>query len=435
MFLSFSDTFYSKSILPLILRSINTQPLFLHLSVIKYDTVYSVNQFVTKCIDDVVHDYFGSLENDGKQKNKRKEKMKKFIMTVAVLSLGMLALAGCGKKEEDMKYLSDFDASDYVTLGDYKGLVVDATAKQVVNDDELDNYVQYVVAGFTETVDVTDRDTVQSGDVANIDYEGKKDGVAFEGGTAEGYDLEIGSGTFIPGFEDGVIGMKVGETKDIDLSFPENYASEELAGQAVVFTVKLNGIKEKVAPEINDDLAKKTGFEGVTTVDELKEYLKNDLQSGYDAEYDAQLENLLEKALEDCSQIEKIPSGFQDRIYTKLKESIAEMAASYGVEEAVIASYYYGIDSNNYEEGLKSYVNDTLCKQYLLLGAVAEKEGIKVSDADVDADLTKTLEESGSTMTLDEYKEMLGDTESYKEYLIISKAVEVLKENATINEK
>ena len=139
--------------------------------------------------------------------------------------------------------------------------------------------------------------------------------------------------------------------------------------------------------------------------------------------------------MEDCSQIEKIPSGFQDRIYTKLKESIAEMAASYGVEEAVIASYYYGIDSNNYEEGLKSYVNDTLCKQYLLLGAVAEKEGIKVSDADVDADLTKTLEESGSTMTLDEYKEMLGDTESYKEYLIISKAVEVLKENATINEK
>ena len=101
--------------------------------------------------------------------------------------------------------------------------------------------------------DITDRTTAQSGDVANIDYVGKKDGVEFDGGSAQGYDLELGSGVFIPGFEDGVVGMEVGSTKDIPLTFPDNYGNADLAGADVVFTVTLNALKEATTPELTDE--------------------------------------------------------------------------------------------------------------------------------------------------------------------------------------
>ena len=154
-----------------------------------------------------------------------------------------LLLSGCGMKEEDMKYLKDFDPSKYVTLGEYKGMNI-TIPKTEVTDEDVDSYIDYLLSANESYVDITDRDVAQNGDVANIDYEGKKDGVAFDGGTAQGYDLNLGSGVFIDGFEDGVVGMKVGETKDLTLTFPDNYANEDLAGAEVVFTVTLNSIKE-----------------------------------------------------------------------------------------------------------------------------------------------------------------------------------------------
>ena len=231
--------------------------------------------------------------------------------------------------------------------------------------------------------------------------------------------------------------MKIGETKDIDLTFPEEYGNEELAGAAVVFTVKLNGLKENKVPELNDEfvkqLASNTGA-AYTNVEEFKASLRKDLEDGYQSEQDAEIEQQLEDQIESSSTYKGAPSGLTDRLTSTMVESIEQTAASYGVDASMIANYYYGITDENYEEGLKKYVDETLAPQYVLMAAIAEKEGITVSDEDLDNEIQKMITESGLSYTVEEYKEMIGDVESYREYVLISKVVDLMKENAIINE-
>lgn len=164
---------------------------------------------------------------------------------MALVVLMALSLAACGKKENGTRMFGDTDLSEYVTLGEYKGITVDTGS---------DGYKTVYEAQLKS--DVSNKDLyekklegkVADGDIANIDYVGKKDGVAFQGGTAQGYDLTIGSHTFIDGFESGLIGVEIGSTVDLNLRFPENYKTAELAGQAVVFTVKVNYVKSQSVP-------------------------------------------------------------------------------------------------------------------------------------------------------------------------------------------
>ena len=135
----------------------------------------------------------------------------------------------------------DYKALDYVKLGDYKGLEV-TLASTDVTDEEVEQQVETNLNNNDKSEELKEG-TVENGDVANIDYEGKLNGKAFDGGTAEGYDLTIGSGSFIDGFEDGLIGKKIGDTVDLNLTFPEDYSSTDLAGKEVVFTVKINSVK------------------------------------------------------------------------------------------------------------------------------------------------------------------------------------------------
>lgn len=355
---------------------------------------------------------------------------------VSVLMLSMVALSGCSKNEADIKYLKDFNANDYVELGEYKGLTVDVD-KVSVDDAEVEDYVQYYLEANAIAQEVTGRDIAQKGDVANIDYEGKKDGVAFDGGTAQDYDLTLGLGTFIPGFEDGVVGMKVGESKDIDLTFPESYASEELAGADVTFTVKLNSIKEMKTPELNDELVKKIAADtGATyqTVDEFRAAIKQELIDGYQQDQDTNIENQLEEKIFATSTFKEAPSGLVERLTQSLLDSIEEASSAYGVEPSVVASYYYGISDENYEEGIKNYAKETLVPNYIMMCAIAQKEGIEVDDKTLDEEMQKTIDSYGLETTIDEYKEMIGDVESFREYVVIDKTVEFLKENAIINE-
>jgi trigger factor len=145
----------------------------------------------------------------------------------------------------------EYTALDYVTLGEYKGLNV-SLEEMKVTDEDVEDEIAYNMR-LSEIYESLEEGTVHDGDVANIDYEGKLDGEAFDGGTAKGYDLEIGSGTFIDGFEDGLIGVAVGDTVDLTLTFPENYSNEDLAGQETVFTVTVNEIKR--TPELTDEHA------------------------------------------------------------------------------------------------------------------------------------------------------------------------------------
>ena len=211
--------------------------------------------------------------------------MKKRTAYLLILSL-ILSLTGCGgtggsagnaggaaaASQSENSALDTADLSKLVTLGQYKNLELSVNSAKVTQED-IDAQIENALSSEAEQVEVTNR-AVKEGDIVNIDYEGKKDGVAFDGGTAQGYDLTIGSGTFIDGFEDGLIGAKIGDTLDLNLTFPENYGAAELAGQDVVFTVKVNSIKEEKLPELTDELAKKINPE-VKNVDEFKAYIKD----------------------------------------------------------------------------------------------------------------------------------------------------------------
>ena len=193
--------------------------------------------------------------------------MKKVILTFGAVMLAglMCLLCACGDSARNTLIYGNTDLSEYVKLGEYKGITVDTSSAEfkeaynaVVKKDMSDNGI----------VGKKLKGKVKSGDTANIDYVGKKDGVAFEGGTAQGYDLTIGSHTFIDGFEDGLIGVEIGDTVDLNLTFPENYSSAELAGAAVVFTVKVNYVKDAEAVKIEDHYSE-LGFNS------LEEYEKD----------------------------------------------------------------------------------------------------------------------------------------------------------------
>lgn len=222
---------------------------------------------------------------------------------------------------------------------------------------------------------VEDRDIVEKGDVAVIDFEGKKDGVAFEGGTAKGFSLNIGSGQFIPGFEDGVVGMKKGETKDLNLTFPENYNSAELAGKDVVFTVTVQEIKVKVKPEINDDFAKDIDPNS-TGLDDLKAKLKKGLQT--EADKATQLEafnEILEQIVKENPF--EVPYSF-------IKEQSDRLAFN-----AMNQFYQMGLNPEqvgiSFEMMAQRYIAqaEEQVKQALVINEVAKLENITVEDEDV----------------------------------------------------
>ena len=166
--------------------------------------------------------------------------------------------------------------SKVIKLGNYKGIEF-KVEKVPVSNEEVEQQIQMILAQSSQTEE-KDGDTVENGDIATIDFVGLKDDVAFEGGTGNDYDLEIGSGSFIPGFEEQMIGMKVNETRDLNLTFPENYQAEDLAGQDVVFKVTVKKLSVKKDAELNDAFVEGLGVPEIKTVEDLKAYINEGLQ-------------------------------------------------------------------------------------------------------------------------------------------------------------
>ena len=237
---------------------------------------------------------------------------------------------------------------------------------------------------------VENRDTVQKGDVAVIDFEGKKDGVAFDGGTAKGFSLNIGSGQFIPGFEDGVVGMKKGETKDLNLTFPKEYNSAELAGKDVVFTVTVHEIKEKVKPEINDDFARDIDPNS-KGLDDLKGKLKKGLQT--EADKATQLEafgQILEQIVKENPF--EVPYSF-------VKEQSDRLAFN-----AMNQFYQMGLNPEqvgiSFEMMAQRYLAqaEEQVKQAIVINEVAKLEKIAVEEEDINNILSFHAELQGRTV-------------------------------------
>ena len=314
----------------------------------------------------------------------------KRIVSLLLVALMVFGFAGCGKENTQIMY-KDVNFAKAVKLADYKDITVDTSSKEfekMYNDvilSDIQNNELYVVKKEGK---------VQEGDIANIDYEGKKNGVAFEGGTAKGYDLEIGSGSFIDGFEDGLIGVEIGKTVDLNLTFPKNYQSAELAGQAVVFTVKVNSVKTMsgVGPEqIYEDL----GY------DSLKDYEKS--------VKDIAIENYLYNEIIENSKINDYPDEDAKYLQEQIIEMIKDQLTSYNM---TLDSYISqnGMTKDTFEKSVLENEVYPLMDEVMPLYAILDKENIEITKEDVDKKLDEIVEMQGSTsVTADQLKDYYGE--------------------------
>ena len=320
--------------------------------------------------------------------------------------------------EATVQMMPEYNAEDYVTLGDYVNLTVEVEPIEI-SDDEIQGVIDI------DTIEVLTEGSVEAGDIANIDYEGKLDGVAFDGGTATGYDLGIGSGTFIPGFEDALIGIAVGETKDIDLTFPEEYHSEELAGKDVVFTVTVNSVKR--VPELTDEVAQKVAGK---TAEEYKESIRQDLVAEALEQRKTNVQNeLIAKAAENAT-ITEYPEANLEYTINHGMAYYEYIASMYGMslDDFLAAN---GMDQESFRAEMEPIAKQALGQEMVLL-AIAKAEGIELSDEEYETGLSDLAAQQGLTDSqtlLDAYGETY-----IRSSLIQQKVVQYLYENAEIVE-
>lgn len=349
--------------------------------------------------------------------------MKKSISLMAAF-LAVFLLAGCGQEPAvTNSNLNEMKVDKYVTLGDYSSISISVAPAEVEQSqwDELTLrvYQSYVTE---DNGGVTDR-AVKEGDIVIIDYVGKKDGVAFEGGTASNADLTIGSGQFIDGFEEGLIGVMPGETVDLDLMFPESFRNAELAGQAVVFTVTVHFILP-AADEMVDSVVAALGVPDVSTVEELRQYVYDYLQESADANYRYQVQNaIMEELLSQCV-VDELPESFVDSYHDGIYNSLTNVAYNYGVDAETYANSM-GMTSEDYV----SHFSLLQARQDVLLQAIANKEQLQVSDEELQEKLEEEAVAVGTTI-----EELLGsyDREEYRNYVMSEKVMDFLIENADI---
>ncbi len=323
-------------------------------------------------------------------------------------------------QDKDQPVSLEYDPTDYVMLGAYKGVEISVPEKVVLAEEDYEIEAKsYYFAYIDETEGVTDR-PVELLDMTNIDYVGKKDGVAFDGGTAQGATLLIGSGSFIDGFEEGLVGVMPGETVDLNLKFPEQYHSADLAGQEVVFTVTVNFIAE-----MKDERVTELGFPGVSTVEEYRQYVKDSIQEQIDAEYNGTAGDAVIKQVVKDSTFAEIP---QELIEQNKQEYIAQLeqsAAMYGMTAEQWITTVYGA-SASYEDVVNEYA-ENYTKEILVALAVAQYEGMIPTEAELDASLEELAAEYGFTM-----EEILGiyPKDKFRDALIFEEVLAFLAENA-----
>ena len=332
------------------------------------------------------------------------------------------------EKGKEFIYKAVVDTKQTVELGEYKGIEIEDIDPEVT-DKEIDQYVDMIRSKQAEVKTITDkRNVLKKGDTANIDFVGKKDGVPFAGGSAEGYDLEIGSGSFIPGFEEQMEGMKVEEVRDIELSFPEDYYVSDLAGQPVVFEVTLHAIKRKIMPELNDEVVKDvSNFE---TVAEYKEDIKNMLSAEKTAEIKNRHKAAVAQKVTEQTDVVAPESMVKEEAESFLQDIRFQMS-----QQGIKLEDYLNLTNGKLEdvENECRMRAETLVKQTLVFEAIAEKEGLEVTDEDLDAEYARMAEMYNQPVdSVKEIFAMRGQVMAIKRNLLLEKVSEFLLENAKI---
>lgn len=327
------------------------------------------------------------------------------------------------KKGEDLVFTALVQTKPEVKLGKYKGIEL-KKVEYPVTDEDVEHELAHVQEHNARIITVEDR-PVQDKDIAVIDFQGFVDGKAFEGGKAEKHELEIGSKTFIPGFEDQVIGMKVGEEKDINVKFPEDYFSKDLAGKDATFKVKLHEIKEKQLPALDDEFAK-----DVSEFDTLKDYktsIKEKKQAQNDDKAKHETENLAIEAVSNETKID-IPSGM---IETEIDAMIRDLEQQLSYQGINLDQYLKIMNKTRkeIEENYKEQAEKNV-KSRLILEAIIKEEKIESIDEEINAKIKEMATNYGRK------EEELSKNEALKEYIAntikTEKAIELIIKNAKI---
>lgn len=327
-------------------------------------------------------------------------------------------------KGEKLVMTVEVQVKPEVKLGDYKGLEVTKVASEVT-DEDIDHEIEHMLENNARLIAIEDR-PVKDGDMILLDFLGKVDGVAFEGGKAENYELTVGSQSFIPGFEEQLIGLEIGQEKDIEVKFPEEYHSEDLKGKDAVFTVKVNEIKEKQVPALDDDfVTEATEFE---TVDELKKSIAENLKDKK-AEYaqNAMKNEVVEK-LADIAEVE-IPHVMIDNEINAMFRDFEQNLRYQGLD---IDSYfnYSGMTKDQLAESMKPDAEKRV-KMGLAIEEVAKLENISASEDDLNEEYQKMADMY--KMEVDKIKEIFKSADTGLTQSIVSrKTVDFLLDNSKL---
>ncbi len=334
--------------------------------------------------------------------------MKKLIIVALTLILALTALAGCGKKEgttETTRLMFNYDMSDYVTLDTYK----------IEIDKQSEGYLDcfHAKLRLMMTTEINEG-KVQDGDTVNIDYTGKKDGVAFEGGTANGQELKIGSNSFIEGFEEGLVGKEIGSTVDLNLTFPEDYSSApELAGQPVVFTVKINSAKRSY-DHVNNETAKLCGYK--------------DYYEVMDLAHEYAIETYAWDTVYKSAKFGEMPKRENRILYRAEMNTFESTAAKNGISVEDLLKYC-GYTMDELENELNNETVPFKATTYALSYYILDKEGVKVSSADMESARKEIEEELGMSV------KDAGITDSYVEAEAARKlAIKIVVDNVTVKD-
>jgi len=323
--------------------------------------------------------------------------------------------------KEKMEVNFTFIVKSEVKLGEYKNLKV-KKEKVKVTKEEVAHEMEHLLEHYAEIVEKDGK--VENGDTAVIDFEGFKDGVAFEGGKAENYPLVIGSNSFIPGFEEGLVGLSKDEEKDLELTFPEDYMSEELKGQKVVFKVKVNTIKTRVVPELNDEFFEDLAMDDVKSKEDLEKMLTEEITARKEMEAENKyVDALLEKASKNM-KVEIDEEIVEDEI-NRMYEQFLDKMAMQGLTEEI----YFQYTNTTKEDVLKQMKPEAenRVKYRYLLEAIIKEEKIKVTDKQAEKEAEEMSKKYG--MSKEDFLKELGGLDILKYDMTMRKAVEVMKES------
>lgn len=366
-------------------------------------------------------------------------------LAIILLALGVLGMfTGCNKdkenKEESQQEVSLVNEKglvvaadvenikDYVKLGEYQNLEISEAPKQEVTEEVLENNIHYLLLKQYKPVEVTEDRAVQQDDTVNIDYTGYMDGEAFEGGADTGADLLIGSGQFISGFEDGLVGHKKGEEVTLDLTFPDPYEmNPDLSGKAVQFKVKINKIS--AAPELTDAwVAENTEFK---TVDEFKQNQKELLQTSLDIDYEGQIKADLFALVVENSEILKYPEKLMEETKVTVKEQLDSM---YQMQAGITFDDYVksqGLSEEDVDKGLEDSAKQYLT-QNLIVQALMDAEGMEFTEKEYEKEKEAYAASSGfpDVATMEQY----ASPEQIKDNVLWNAVCEKIQKTATIKE-